>query len=68
MIFDPSKGKRKKQRIIGALRTWRVELIQNIPLEYHQQKPGEWIHFVYDDALQYSILEQSGAKKVYYFP
>lgn len=53
-------GKRIRKHVIGPIRTWRVELVQSIPLAYHQNKTGHWLDTLYDDAIQHSLIELSG--------
>ena len=61
-------NKRKSNHFIGPIRTWRVKLLYNIPIQYHQNSSGHWIDTVYDDAMQHSIVELAGISRVKYIP
>jgi hypothetical protein len=50
------------------LRTWRVKLIRSIPLAHHQLEYGGWLDTLYDEALQYIMLELSGPSRFIYLP
>lgn len=63
-----NNNKRQRNHIIGAIRTWRVELLFHIPLKYHQNQSKSWLDTVYDDALQHSIAELCGSvEKIEYY-
>jgi hypothetical protein len=49
-------GKRNSNHFIGPIRTWRVQLLYNIPISYHKNSTGHWFDTVYDDAIQHSIV------------
>lgn len=65
LVFNSS---RKANHIIGPIRTWRVKLLYNIPLEYHQNSSGQWIDTVSDDAIQHSVVELAGLSRIKYIP
>lgn len=61
-----SNGKRLFISSIGPIRTWRIKLLYNIPIEHHKMQSGEWLDTVYDDALQHPLLELATVKRVKY--
>jgi hypothetical protein len=52
-------GKRRFVTSIGLIRTWRVQLIYNIPAAHHKMTNGDWLDTVYDDALQHPLVKLS---------
>jgi glycosyltransferase involved in cell wall biosynthesis len=61
---DCKKG--KKYRITKwtceALRTGFAKLFKNIPVEQQQDSDGNWLAYVADRSIMYSVLEQSDGK------
>lgn len=53
---------------MGPLRSWRIQLIRKIPKEYHLDKNRNWFKTAYDAALQHSLFEMAGTKRVVYIP
>jgi hypothetical protein len=50
------------------LRTWRVKFIRSIPLVHHQHEYGGWLDTLYDESLQYVMLEMAGPSRFAYIP
>lgn len=59
-------GKRKLISNIGPIRTWRVQVLYNIPLAHHKNQNGTWFDTLYDDALQHPLAELSTVKRIRY--
>lgn len=59
-------GKRIFISNIGPVRSWRVQLLYNIPIEHHKMIDGRWLDTVYDDALQHPLMQLSTVKRVKY--
>lgn len=50
-------NKRQRRYFIGPVRTWKVKLIHAIPLKYHLNPKGIWLDTIYDEAIQFPLLE-----------
>lgn len=63
------QGHRNFISYIGPIRTWKVKLIYNIPLQYHRiANYTKWLDTAYDDALQYCMLELATHNRSRYIP
>lgn len=55
--FDHAAGGRRSYiSIFGPIRTWRTQVVYNIPLAHHKMQNGEWLDTVYDDALSHPLF------------
>lgn len=59
-------GRRQFVTNIGPIRTWRVQLLYNIPDAHHKMANGDWLDTVYDDALQHPLVELSTVNRTKY--
>lgn len=67
--FEHMVGNRRSYiSIFGPIRTWRVQVIYNIPILHHKLQNGQWLDTVYDDALCHPLFEISTTKRVRYMP
>lgn len=48
------------KHMMGPIRTFYTELFRHIKEEDHKFKNGKWLDTMYDDAMQYPMLEMSG--------
>jgi hypothetical protein len=55
--------KRQFVTSIGPIKTWRVQLIYNIPGAHHKMANGDRLDTVYDDALQNPLVELSAVNR-----
>lgn len=46
--------------VIGALRTFYVDIYRKIHDKDHKNKNGEYLDSLYDDAMQFPMMEMSG--------
>lgn len=53
---------------LTPLRTWKVKFIRSIPLVHHQLEYGGWYDTLYDEGLQYVMLELAGPSRFFYIP
>lgn len=62
-------NKRQKSYFIGPVRTWKVKLIHAIPLKHHLNPDGLWLNTIYDEAIQFPLLELCGTvQRAAYIP
>lgn len=61
-------GRRNFISYLGPIRTWRVQLMYHLPLEYQMMGNGKWLDTAYDDSIQYSLLELATPSRVKYIP
>lgn len=64
IIVNTMTNTRRGGHYIGPIRTWRVQLLYNIPLSYHFNQKGKWLDTLYDDAIQYCLVELSGINRI----
>lgn len=55
--YEHMAGNRRSYiSIFGPIRTWRVQVIYNIPILHHKLQNGQWLDTVYDDALSHPLF------------
>lgn len=47
-------------KVIGALRTFYVDLYRKIEMKDHKDDDGDFFDRLYDDAMQHPLLEMAG--------
>ena len=47
---------RERMHVIGALRTFYVDLYRKIEQKDHKDKTGEYLDTLYDDAMQFPMM------------
>ena len=62
------KEKRTIGHYIGPVRTFKVALFRQIKDEDHKDKNGKYLDTLYDDAMQYPLMEMAGLKHIKYVP
>ena len=53
---------------MGALRTFQRDLYLKILDSDHKDSNGNWLDTLYDEAMQYPMMEMSGRSKIVYIP
>lgn len=63
-----SENERVSNQFLGRLSSWRVKLLNKIPLENFKYLDGSWMGATYDIAMQYPLFEAATAKHIKYVP
>lgn len=61
-------GHRQQIHVIGALRTFYTDLYLKIDSKDHRDKNGNYLDSLYDDAMQYPMMQMSGMQHMEYIP
>lgn len=52
--------KRVKGHFVSALRTFKAKLYMKIKIDDHKDDNGDYFDAMYDDAMQYPLVEMAG--------
>ena len=64
----PAEDKRKQIHVIGAIRSFYRDLYEKIDIHDHKNPRGEWLDTLYDEAMQYPMMEMAGLSRLKYIP